>query len=179
MVTHSNVLAWRTPWPGTWQAAVHGATKSQSHTTEAAEHTCVRNLDHTGEERACARLLLGTRPRKQAETAQSSSWLPTTTLACAPTHDGPLLLPLLLQHSSPLGRRCQYWDGRECTLRGNVSFRASALVPWDPLCPPSRLVSATQQRRSTGLEWALALAPACPDSSSTRMTADSTPWEKT
>ena len=47
MVTHSNVLAWRTPWPGTWQAAVHGATKSQSHTTEAAEHTCVRNLDHT------------------------------------------------------------------------------------------------------------------------------------
>ena len=107
MVTHSNVLAWRIPWTGTWQATVHGATKSHTRLKQLNTHTCVRNLDHTGEERACARLLLGTRQRKQAETAQSSSSFPTTTLVCAPTQDEPLLLPLLLQHSSPLGTRCQ------------------------------------------------------------------------
>ena len=31
MVTHSNILAWRIPMDrGAWQAAVHGATKSQT-----------------------------------------------------------------------------------------------------------------------------------------------------
>ena len=85
-----------------WRATVHGATKR--HTTEVTEHThALENLDPTGEEHTHARLLPGARQRKQTETAQSSSWVPTTILVCAPTHDEPLLLPLLLQHSSPLG----------------------------------------------------------------------------
>ena len=28
--THSNILAWRIPWRGAWQATVHGVAKSQT-----------------------------------------------------------------------------------------------------------------------------------------------------
>ena len=48
-----------------WQATVHGATKSHTRLKQLSTHTHGRNLDPTGEERTHARLLLGTRQRKQ------------------------------------------------------------------------------------------------------------------
>ena len=30
MATHSSILAWRIPWTGAWQAAVHGVERSLS-----------------------------------------------------------------------------------------------------------------------------------------------------
>ena len=30
MAAHSSILAWRIPWTGAWQAAVHRVTKSQT-----------------------------------------------------------------------------------------------------------------------------------------------------
>ena len=30
MASHSSILAWRIPWRGAWQAAVHGVAKSRT-----------------------------------------------------------------------------------------------------------------------------------------------------
>ena len=37
MATYFNILAWKTPWTGTWQAKVHGV--SESDTTGQPTHT--------------------------------------------------------------------------------------------------------------------------------------------
>ena len=42
MATHSNILAWKTPWTGIWQATVHGV--SESDTTVQLTHTHTHTL---------------------------------------------------------------------------------------------------------------------------------------
>ena len=45
MPTHSSILAREIPWRGTWQATVHGVTKSQ---TRLSAHTHTRDIYNTG-----------------------------------------------------------------------------------------------------------------------------------
>ena len=38
MATHSRTIAWKIPWTGTWQATIHGVTKSRTRLSDFTFH---------------------------------------------------------------------------------------------------------------------------------------------
>ena len=115
-----------------------------------------------------------TRERKQIETAQDSGWFPTTASVHALAHAKHPFQPLLLWGTVPhQNQGCHSWG--ECTVVGE----GAGLSPTQGFCSSSRVVLATEQRRSSHSHLALALAPLSPAPTPTKLIAASTFWGKT